>query len=462
MLLSTRKRVFGVLLWAVSSFEALIACYALLNIPPDPKNAVLLGYSPYRLIMLGGTFLLALIFAFAAWQSSRARISSSRWFQLLRCQWTPYWLFYTVSLIIFGCLWFLLLPPPRLQGAFYERVQPIVALALAVAIQYMAVLMITAHTQAREAWQVLKQAVSRAQESQWIGWVCLGVSLAIGFITPYFTYHNLGDEGDTVTAGWLISSGQILYKDIFSHHFPFSYLWVALIAKIFGPSILALRLSVVVLRTVLFGVTMRFSRYWVPIGLAALLWSVIGPLFLANMLLYDTFEALFIVSAFLVTFAMIQGKVSPTPAQLVFVGGLSSLAFLSNPVLILSGACLIGFLFLSGLFSDGSWSQRIRQGVYRGGIALAAAAGCVLIYLLSLIVTGSLMDFVEYGIRFNTLVYNRYTNWQPELMHLINPIFKGLGFYGLPGERQHRLTISGSSLATWISGYSPGSLPGRL
>ena len=70
-----------------------------------------------------------------------------------------------------------------------------------------------------------------------IGYFLLALSALIAISQIFYVYYNIGDEGDTFAVGWLIANGRCLYKDVFSHHFPFSYLWVAAIVKVFGASI---------------------------------------------------------------------------------------------------------------------------------------------------------------------------------------------------------------------------------
>jgi hypothetical protein len=57
------------------------------------------------------------------------------------------------------------------------------------------------------------------------GMVLLSISFLIALTKVY--YSRFVDEGDNLSVGWLLSQGSILYRDVFSHHFPFPYYWVA-------------------------------------------------------------------------------------------------------------------------------------------------------------------------------------------------------------------------------------------
>jgi hypothetical protein len=67
--------------------------------------------------------------------------------------------------------------------------------------------------------------------------VLLGVSFAIGWTQLY--WNNFIDEGDNLAGGVLLAHGQLLHRDVFSHHFPFPYYSVAAVARCCGESIFA-------------------------------------------------------------------------------------------------------------------------------------------------------------------------------------------------------------------------------
>jgi hypothetical protein len=92
----------------------------------------------------------------------------------------------------------------------------------------------------------------------------------IGYISRFV------DEGDTLSVGWMLSQGSILYRDVFSHHFPFPYYWVAGIVRIFGNSFEAVRISVMLLQIGLFAVCMLLTRFYLVIGLTSLVWNLIN------------------------------------------------------------------------------------------------------------------------------------------------------------------------------------------
>ncbi len=51
------------------------------------------------------------------------------------------------------------------------------------------------------------------------------------------------DEQDNLSVGWLVSRGQVLYTDVFSHHMPFPYYYAALLTKLGFSGFIGLRVG---------------------------------------------------------------------------------------------------------------------------------------------------------------------------------------------------------------------------
>ena len=122
---------------------------------------------------------------------------------------------------------------------------------------------------------ILPGNTGQASRRGWLpGIILLGVSILIDLVLLY--YLRFVDEGDTMTTGWLMSQGYVLYRDLFSHHAPLPYAWAALVTLIAGRSFMALRLSVILFKVGLIGLGMRLSRQYMLLGIVALVWSSIG------------------------------------------------------------------------------------------------------------------------------------------------------------------------------------------
>jgi hypothetical protein len=185
----------------------------------------------------------------------------------------------------------------------------------------------------------------------------------------------------------LLSRGRLLYRDILSHHFPFQDYWAAAAIALFGKSILAVRLSVWVFQIVSIGIAMKLSRFYLPLALVALVWSIIRHLYSANMSLYPPYVGASLLVIFSVVLAILLRKVEPVWWHSLFIGLFSTIAILSDPLSIYAIAFAFIFLFTA------NWRQ--------GLVAVLCAGAGFMAYGLVLLLTGTLQDFVREAIFFN-------------------------------------------------------------
>jgi hypothetical protein len=248
---------------------------------------------------------------------------------------------------------------------------------------------------------------------QWVaqpfsGYLLLVLSILISLTQVYYVYYNIGDEGDTFAVGWLIANKWSLYRDVFSHHFPFSYLWVAGVVKVFGSSLFAVRFSLILLRSFVLLLAMKVSRYHFAVGLTGLAWSILGYLYLGNELLYQSFSGFFIVGAFIMSLAVIQRDIEPRKVDLLMIGSLTGLAVMTDPLMGLPAIVLITFTSLSG-FSNRPAREGLRIGFSTFCIVLGGSIAIFSIVFVYLFLNSSLQGFYQEGILFNTQIYAKYT-----------------------------------------------------
>lgn len=241
-----------------------------------------------------------------------------------------------------------------------------------------------------------------------LGYAFLGLSAVVALTQVFFVYYNLGDEGDTLAVGWLISKGWVLYKDIFSHHFPLSYLWVALVVKLFGASVLPVRVSLIVLRTLMFALAMKISRYRLALGITALSWSLIGYLYLGNGLLYHSFSGIILVSGVAIGLALMTGAAPVKKGHLFVLGVLAGLMGINDPLKFLPMLALI--VFVEGaIILHTPRGQRWPVGWRSGLILLGGMSLSLGLYLSYATLTHSLDGFYQNAIAFNLFTYSQYT-----------------------------------------------------
>jgi hypothetical protein len=100
--------------------------------------------------------------------------------------------------------------------------------------------------------------------------VLLAIASGLGLLQIY--WGTFVDESDDIATAALMVQGQVLYRDVFTQHFPFPYLWLATVVRI-GDSIGALRGSLLVFEALAVALAMAGSGLWLPLGLTAVLWD---------------------------------------------------------------------------------------------------------------------------------------------------------------------------------------------
>lgn len=245
----------------------------------------------------------------------------------------------------------------------------------------------------------------------WLAWALLVVSFFIGCSTTWG--GAFVDEADNLVVGLLLTRGYLLYRDIFSHHFPFPYYWVAAVVSLFGKSIFAVRLSVWLFQIVSFGIAMKLSGYRLSLGLAALIWSILRHLYFGNMVLYYSFSGASLVVVFTIALATTEHKSNAIWKHSLAMAFFSTISILSHPLsvyaVVVALVCLL--------------AKNLRQGAIASILTLGGLS-CYAGYLLA---SGTFPDFLRDAIFFNSQIYAKYTYTNPlrakELWHMVT---KGL------------------------------------
>jgi hypothetical protein len=244
-----------------------------------------------------------------------------------------------------------------------------------------------------------------------IGWALLGASFLIGCTTVY--WGSAADEGDNLAVGLLLRRGYVLYDDIFSHHFPFTYYWALALLCLFGKSILAARLSVWLFQVFSFAIASKLSHLHLSLGLSCLLWSLLRHLYRSNMLLYPPFSGAALAAIFAIVLSVSLGLVDASWKHSLFVGLLSVISILCDPLSIY--AILIATIYLMAT------DRR------KGSMALLVMAAGLLIYAGFLYVSGTWQGFLAEAISFNAQVYSKYIYAGPlKFREIVTMAAKGL------------------------------------
>jgi hypothetical protein len=236
------------------------------------------------------------------------------------------------------------------------------------------------------------------------GYTLLLLAFLVGLTRLY--YGRFVDEADNLTVGWLVSQGSVLYQDVFSHHFPFPYYWVAGVVSLFGNSFAAVRVSLMLLQFGLLAVSMKITRLYLVIGLTSLVWSLISHFHRGQEAVYATFESLFMLAAFIIIFNLLVKRAAIGVFTLLWIGLLLALSLLTDPLMIYPVAIALMGLFVSG------FRRRIAKPAQEGfrrllgaGIVFAVLVGVFAVYLFA---SGSAGDFYQQAIWFNQEIYAKY------------------------------------------------------
>jgi hypothetical protein len=208
------------------------------------------------------------------------------------------------------------------------------------------------------------------------------------------------DEADNVMGACLISRGEVLYRDFFSHHFPLPYYALGVLGGPAACSVLAGRVLGIVGLTAaaaLFAWTAR--NPFAPLGLVLL--GLTAPLYYLQLYLAETYQAVGLIAVLGLLTDQGRRMRGPLAHALRFIA-LAILAS-SSPLGLMMAALLLPLVVL------GSGRP------YTPSIAAGAAA--LLVWPAVLAVQGTLPAFVQQGILFNTQVYGSYLPVQ-----LTNPL----------------------------------------
>lgn len=373
--------------------------------------------SPMRLGLVSGILILVVVFFALAVLDWRRKSDERSPVSIILAH---RYLLLSLAFVFFAGLagaYIFLFSPMRLERlyGYYLRFEPLFVWGILVIAQfYILSLLLRGIAYWRDTWRdftrepgVLK--IRRGMNAPVGGLVLLFLSFLFGLTKVY--YGRFVDEADNITTGWLISEGYTLYRDVFSHHFPFPYYWVAMVVGLFGNSFVAVRLSVLLLQVGLFAISMRLTGFYLAIGLTSVVWNLINQFHRGQEAIYATFEGILMVVVFMIIFYLLTKKPAVGKATLIFLGVLLALATLSDPLMVYPVLVAVGAVFVSGI-NRGS-KPGYREG-FRRVLWVGISAGVVLsIFAISLFASGSAQIFYRDTIWFNAEIYNKYVDAGP-------------------------------------------------
>jgi hypothetical protein len=228
---------------------------------------------------------------------------------------------------------------------------------------------------------------------------CLLLLSTVLISLPTLNNGSFGDEFDTLAAAKLMTKGNILYRDIFSHHFPFSYYWTTLMFEMFGVSVTVARLSLVLLQLIVFFSLILLTKLWIELGVVSLIWGVLRVFYFGNMVIYPSFSAFFILAFCVLGLHALSLEKDPPWYYWLVMSFFAVLAFINDPLSV-HPAVIIGIFLLIKNYRYG-----LRFGLYFGGF--------LSLFLLTFLMAGVFPDFLEGAFRFNSEYYGKYAWTDP-------------------------------------------------
>lgn len=457
------KKAIAALYFGVCAMEGLWPLFVLWE--PNPSESAFLGLSPARLILtafIALAIIVLILLAAREWHTRDQDTRIEKWLD------HPFLILLAFFLFVACCafVYLLALSPIRNKSlyGYYQRWRPILIWGMLIAVQFFGLAFF--HLGPAYWAEKLRDFTNdgRTQKfrsflnSPTAGLILLGISFLIALTKVY--YGRFVDEGDNLSVGWLLSQGSILYRDVFSHHFPFPYYWVAGIVRIFGNSFEAVRISVMLLQIGLFAAGMLLTRFYLVIGLTSLVWNLINQFQRGQEVLYVTFESIMMVTIFTLIFSILTKKTKPGKRIPITAGLLLALSILTDPLMVYPALVAFAALFISGI--ETTPTRRV-QGGFRRALPAAIPAILVLgVYVLYLVWSGNLQNFYRDTIWFNAEIYAKYENANPNRLGQIGQnLISGLNilnpnyyqqispFIALDTNRSIGLAAT-SNYSTWI------------
>src|ERR1700722_10722844 len=258
------------------------------------------------------------------------------------------------------------------------------------------------------------------KERQYFTVLFVLVMLAIFLINS--VHESYPDEFDNILGGWYILHGRLIYTGFFTHHGPIAYFIAALVEIFSGRSFIRFRIVYAIFLLAYFLWTYLFlnkrvgiikSRpylYFIPvIGITA-------TYFWGHMLLADTISGFFLTPVYVLMLLKIFYRENLMKKDFIFISILTALAWLSSLtytyLILLIALCSLGYY----IFYQTNKPKR-KEILQVIGIFLTP----YVVFVLYLLITGSLSDYIYQAIVFNAKYYIYNYPRPPGSTH-INPI----------------------------------------
>ena len=259
---------------------------------------------------------------------------------------------------------------------------------------------------------VVRARIERAIASRWFTVAVFLLALLLASSTV--ALGEFGDEADNLVLGNLLRQGHRLYGELFSHHFPGAYYWVACVQALVGTSIVATRVALACWQIGLLALTARLTRRSTALALLALAWSLLRVFSRGQMVLYRSLSGVSVVVAGALAWDLLDAEAPPAAGCCELLLGLCG-AWACSPT----------------RWSSIRWASRSSCWPSGTGAAPPSPRGlgwdrrrlCS-----ALTASGGWADFYRDALLFNAHIYSRYTPTDPQrLTATVKAAATGLG-----------------------------------
>jgi len=210
------------------------------------------------------------------------------------------------------------------------------------------------------------------------------------------------DEEDNFAVGSLILKGFLPYKDIFSHHFPFAYYWTFIVFLFAPNSIFVARFSILFFQIVIFGIIAFETKNYVAASIATITWILLRNFESGNMVLYHTFAAFSLTLIYAIVYGFVAETLLINTRRLIIIAFASMIAILSTPL----SAYAVGVAYIAIIYKLIKLSKQRLLFIF-----VTISVGLIFIFIGYLIVTNTIIDFIEDAILFNKNIYAKYNSF---------------------------------------------------
>ena len=250
-------------------------------------------------------------------------------------------------------------------------------------------------------------------------------ALVILFVFLVNTVHeSYPDEFDNILGGWYSLQGLIIYKDWFTHHGPVPYFLSSIIEIFSGQSFVGFRLFYALFLFIFMFGSFGYLRKSIKtlslnfyLGFI-LLFGIGATYFWGHMMLADNISAILLTPVYALTLLKFYNRELFSIKDFIFISVLSSLALLSSLTFVFLIASLYFFL---AIYYASTYQFKVRNlfnsQTYK---IISIFAIPYFVFLLYLLITGSLQDFIYQAVIFNKKYYVYYPGSSGEVS--INPL----------------------------------------